>query len=254
MDVSLNEEWQISFIFLVLIYYIVSGGFRVITGICFWGTVIPFMILFPLSFFSLEFAHVNHLLPLFNHSFKEIVGSSKSMLFQFLGFETLFMFYPFIKNPERSQKWAHFGLLFTILLYLFVTIITFLYFSEAHLKHTIWPSLTVLNIAEIPIVERFEYVVVSFWFLLVLPNISIKLWAACRGVKKMVNIKQRTILFIFLLLFFFLANILEDDRQIEQVNDLYSKIGFCFVYFYIPFLFLFIHIKQKITKQHHSNI
>ncbi|WMX58567.1 GerAB/ArcD/ProY family transporter (plasmid) [Peribacillus sp. R9-11] len=36
------------------------------------------------------------------------------MVFQFLGFETLLMFYPFIKNPEKSKKWARFGVLFTI--------------------------------------------------------------------------------------------------------------------------------------------
>ncbi|MGD6804458.1 GerAB/ArcD/ProY family transporter [Rossellomorea vietnamensis] len=244
----LMKTWQISFIFLILLYYIISGGFRVITGICFWGTIIPFMILTPISSFALEFADINRLLPIFNHSLTEIAGSSKSMVFQFLGIETLFMFYPFLKNPEKSQRWAHFGLLFTIIFYLFVTILTFLYFSEPHLKHTIWPSITLMKIAEIPIIERFEYIVVSFWFLLVLPNISVKLWAACRGVKKMINIKQRTILFIFLLLFLLFSNLLEDFKQIEQIQDICSKIGFSLLYFYIPFLFVVIQVKHKLSK------
>jgi spore germination protein (amino acid permease) len=244
----LMKTWQISFIFLILFYYVVSSGFRVITGVCFWGAVIPFIILFPLLIFPLEFAHFNNLFPLFNHSVKEILVSFKAMSLQFLGFETLFMFYPFIKNPERSQKWAHFGVLFTMLLYLIVTIVTFVFFNEGHLKHLIWPTLTSLKIAEMPVIERIEYIVVSIWLLVVLPNISLKLWVACRGVKKLVNINQRIILFIFLFLFFFLANVLEDHRQIEQLVDLYLHIGFYFVYLYIPFLFFTIHIKQKITK------
>ncbi|WP_397444206.1 GerAB/ArcD/ProY family transporter [Peribacillus sp. R9-11] len=66
-----------SVIFLFLLYYIASIGFRVITVVCFWRTVIPFVFLFPLLFFSLKFAQFNHLLPLFNHSVKEILGSSK---------------------------------------------------------------------------------------------------------------------------------------------------------------------------------
>ena len=41
----LMNTWQIGLVFLILIYYIVSSGFRVIAGICFWGTVIPLLIL-----------------------------------------------------------------------------------------------------------------------------------------------------------------------------------------------------------------
>ncbi|WMX58777.1 GerAB/ArcD/ProY family transporter [Peribacillus sp. R9-11] len=244
----LMKTWQISLILLVLIYYIVSGGFRVITGMCFWGTIIPFIILFPLNFFSLEFANFNHLLPIFNHSVKEIVSSSKNMLFQYVGFETLFMFYPFIKNPERSQKWAHFGLLFSSLLYLIIALITFVFFSEGHLNHTIWPTITQMKIAKFPLIERVEFIVVSIWLLLVLPNISVKIWAGCRGIKKLVNVKQRISLFIVLVLFFIIANVLKEKIQIERLNEIYSNIAFYFVYLYIPFLFFYIHIKHKITK------
>lgn len=129
-------------IFLFLLYYIVSSGFRVITGVSFWGTVIPFF-LFPLLFFSLEF---NHLLPLFNHSVNEILGSYKKMIFQVSWLWDSLMFYPFIKNTEKSKKLVHFGVLFTIFLYLSITIITFVFFNEEHLKHTIWPTLTYLKL------------------------------------------------------------------------------------------------------------
>lgn len=244
----LMKTWQISVIFLFLLYYIVSSGFRGITGMCFWGTVIPLVFLFPLLFFSLEFAQFNHLLPLFNHSVKEILGSSKTMVFQFLGFETLLMFYPFIKNPEKSKKWAHFGVLFTIFLYFFLTIITFAFFNEEHLKHTIWPTLTLLKIAEMPFIERVEYIVVSLCFLVVLPHISQHLWTVCRGLKKLLNIKQRISLFICLFLFFLFSNVLESHKQIERLASLYSSVGFYFIYLYVPFLFLTINIKQKLTK------
>jgi spore germination protein (amino acid permease) len=244
----LMKTWQISLILLVLIYYVVSGGFRVITGMCFWGTIIPFIILFPLNFFSLEFANFHNLLPVFNHSVKEIVSSSKAMLFQYVGFETLFMFYPFIKNPDRSQKWAHFGLLFTSLLYLIIALISFVFFSEGQLNHTIWPTLTQMKIAKFPLIERVEFIVVSFWLLLVLPNISVKIWAGCRAIKKVINVKQRISLFIVLVLFFIIANVLKERSQIERLNEIYSNIAFYFVYLYIPFLFLYIHIKHKITK------
>lgn len=242
----LMKPWQIGSIFLVLFYYIVSGGFRTIIGICFWGTIIPFFILFPLSMFAFEYVNLNHVLPVLNHSITEILGSAKTMFVQYLGFETLFMLYPFIKNPEKSKRWAHLSVFVITILYLYVTILTFLYFSEEHLKHTTWPSITLMKIAEIPLIERFEYVVVSFWFLLVLPNICIKLWSACRAVRKLINIKQRTILAVFLILLLVFSNMVEDSRQIDLLVDISSKVGFYVVYLYIPFLFLVINIKEKI--------
>lgn len=65
-----------------------------------------------------------------------------------------------------------------------MTIVTFVYFSEGQLKHTLWPTLTLLKIAQVPIIERFEYIVVSLWLLVVLPTITLHLWSACRGVRK----------------------------------------------------------------------
>lgn len=244
----LMSTWQISIVFLVLIYYIVSSGFRVITGVCFWGAVLPFLFLFPLVLFPLEFAHFNNLFPFFNHSVKEILESSKTMLFQFLGFETLFMFYPFIKNPAKSEKWAHYGTLFSALLYLLVTIVTFVFFSEGQLKHIIWPTLTLIKIAEIPLIERFEYIVVSLWLLVVLPSISLNLWSACRGVRRLVHCKQHILLLIFLVSFFLLSNVLEDRSLIRQFATVHSDIGFYFVYVYIPLIFIIILLRQKWMK------
>jgi spore germination protein (amino acid permease) len=242
----LMKTWQISIPFLMLIYYTVSSGFRVITGICFWGTVIPFIILTPLNFFALEFAQWNHLLPLFNHSAMDILSSSKEMSFQYLGFEPLFMFYPFVKNSGKSQKWAHFGLLFSTLLYLVIALISFAFFSKEHLKNTLWPTLNLMKITQFPLIERVEYIVVSIWLLSILPNVSLKIWAACRCLKKLVNLKQRLSLLIVLVLFFFLANLLFENSLIVRLGEIYSKIAFYFVYLYIPFLFVFIYIKKKL--------
>ncbi|WP_081415813.1 GerAB/ArcD/ProY family transporter [Peribacillus kribbensis] len=58
------------------------------------------------------------------------------MLFQYLGFEPLFMFCPFIKNSGKLQKWTHLGLLFSTLLYLVIALISLAFFSQEHLNNT----------------------------------------------------------------------------------------------------------------------
>ncbi len=241
----LMNTWQIGLVFLILIYYIVSSGFRVIAGICFWGTVIPLLILPPLNLFAIDYADINNILPLFNHSLTDILGSSKTMFFQYLGFEAILMFYPFLKKPEKSKKWAHLCVFFITLLYLYIAFLTFLYFSEEYLKHTNWPSISIMKIAEFPIIERFEIVVVSIWFLLALPNICIKLWAACRGARKITNIKQRTFLILFLILMLCIGNLIENKDQIQSLSQLFSKVGLYLIFLYLPVLYLLIKIKKS---------
>ena len=50
--------WIFSLIFLLLVYYVISGGFRIVTGICFFGVVLPsyllFTFLFPVEFVLLS--------------------------------------------------------------------------------------------------------------------------------------------------------------------------------------------------------
>lgn len=50
----------------------------------------------------------------------------------------------------------------------------------------------------------------------------------------------------------------ENDNKVALINlsnekdDIYSKIAFYFLYCYIPFLFVFIYMKQKIMKQQNN--
>ncbi|MFC5529731.1 GerAB/ArcD/ProY family transporter [Cohnella yongneupensis] len=241
----LMKTWQISIIFLLLIYYIVSGGFRVITGVCFWGVVIPFLILFPLVFFPLEFARFSNLLPFFHHSLNEIWISTREMLPPLLGFESLLLFYPFIKNPEKSQKWAHIGVMFSIFIYLTVAIVSFLLFNPARLPHVIWPTIHMIKIVELPFIERFEYIVVSMWCLAVLPKICLSLWGACRALKNVIPIKQRAVLILFVLACGIILNVLDERRMIEFAEDVYDHIGFYFVCAYVPIIFIITQMKKS---------
>ncbi|MDF2680395.1 MAG: spore gernimation protein [Brevibacillus sp.] len=187
----LMPTWSMSILVILLLYYIVSGGFRAVTGICLFGVTLPFLLIAPLFVFPLEYVHPNNILPLFSHTVHELFMSAKEVIFNFAGFELLFFYYPFIKNPQQSQKWAHAALLFTTVLYLALTMITFMFFTEGELDNILWPTLTMIKIIEIPIIQRIEFIVVSLWLIVVLPNICLNVWAVTRGMKQLFNLKQR---------------------------------------------------------------
>ncbi|REE88542.1 spore germination protein (amino acid permease) [Paenibacillus taihuensis] len=239
----------ISVVLVSFIYYTVSGGFRTVTGLCFLGFLMTLIFIIPENLSLLPYLHPLNLMPLLNHSITDILLSSKSMLYQFLGFEALLLFYPFIKSPEKSQKWAHSMVFFVTLLYLMVLIVTFMYFSEGQLREISWPTLNMLKIIETPVFQRVEYLAISLWLLKNLSGICLSLWAACRGMKSVVlQIKPRMSLLAFLVGFLILECFLKDRSSFRWMAEFYSDVGLYFIYGYIPLMFIATQLRKTWNK------
>jgi hypothetical protein len=159
------------------------------------------------------------------------------MTLSMLGFETLLIFYPFVSNPEKSKKWAHLGVFTTSILYLFLTVVTFAYFSEGKLEKNIWATLSIWKIIELPFVERMEYIGIANWCLIILPNVCLFLWCSSRLAKRVFHTKHRTTLIIITILVFCVMQMFEDRKLINDLNNYLGHIGFYMGYVYIPILF-----------------
>lgn len=242
------STWFVCLLLLFLAYYAINGGFRVVVGVGFFGFLIPFLGVLGAFGFPLKYLHLENLLPIWNHSFSQILSSSKEMTLSYLGIGTMLMAFPFIKKPSSSQKWAHAANGFTILIYLFVGVISFGYFSEGMLKNAIWPTLTMMKIVELPFLERFEHVFVPLWLLTLLPNVVYTLWASSRGVKRLFNIKQRNVVRVLMVMVFVGALFLPDHRSITMYGKIISQFAFYFLYGYIPILWLIQLVGSKVRK------
>lgn len=238
-------HWVFIVIIILIAYSYVTGGFRVVTGIAFLGVIYGLPLLF-VKYFPIREGDIGNLFPIFDLSLKELYSASRGMTLNYLGFEVLFMFYPFIKDPPKSQKWAHYGVLCSMFIYLFTALVSFAYFDQVQLKTTIWATLTLWKIVDLTIIERFEYVGISLWFFVVLPNICIGLWSASRGMHRLFSMSQRNSLRIICILIFIFAFLLKDREQIDLLNNTMSEIGFYTIYGYIPLLFILQFIIMKV--------
>lgn len=241
-------HWVFIAIIILICYSYVTGGFRIVTGIAFLGVIYGLPLLF-VKYFPIRESYLGSLLPVFDLSFKELLSASKGMTLNYLGFEVLFMFYPFIKDPPKSQKWAHYAVLFSMFLYLLTALVSFAYFDQNQLKTTIWATLTLWKIVDLTIIERFEYVGISLWFFVVLPNMCIGLWSASRGMHRLFSMTQRNALRILCLMIFISAVFLKDREQIDLLNQKMSEIGFYTIYGYIPMLFILQLIIMKVRNK-----
>ncbi|HET7578344.1 MAG TPA: GerAB/ArcD/ProY family transporter [Bacillales bacterium] len=241
--------WVICVLMLFLTYYAINGGFRVVVGVCFFGFFIPIIGVTWAFAFPFEYMHFRNLLPILNHSFSDIMLSTKLMTLSYLGFCSLLMAYPFIDKPRASQKWAHIGNGFTILVYFFIGILSFGYYSPGLLMKTIWPTLTMMKIVQIPFLERFEHIFIPIWLLTMMPNVVLTLWVASRGAKRLFNIKQRNTLRILIVMVFVAAAFFFPDRRsVTMLNKSYADFAFYFLYAYLPILWLVQFVRYKVRK------
>ncbi|KAB2333431.1 GerAB/ArcD/ProY family transporter [Bacillus mesophilum] len=235
-------------IFVILIYYCLTGGFRVVTGICVLGTIIP-LYLYLTFLFPLKYTHMHNLLPIWNHSIKEMSVATKDMALSYLGFSTLLMYYPYIKHAKSSQKWAHYGNILTCFIYLFLMIITIGYFSEKQISHHIWATLSLWKIVELPFVERFEYIGITSWVLMILPNICLFVWAAAQGIGRIIKIKQKKVVLFILLIVYILTVLINGRDQIDSLNHLTANLGLYMLFGYIPIICLYSYVRSKFKEK-----
>jgi spore germination protein (amino acid permease) len=237
--------WSLSIAFLLLCYYMISSGFRVVAGIAF-VSIFMLIIVMALLMLPLKYAHFSNLLPVFNHSIKDIMLATKDSTYTMLGFETILMFYPFIKNAEKSQKYAQYGLAFSNIFYLSSVLITFWFFSEEQLSQTIWSQLSMTKVISLPVIERLEYIVISLYAAIVISSVVITFWAANRGIREVFGMKQKYALRFLAVVAFILCEILSERHLINMSISFLSNTYLLIVFGYIPLLTLiFVWYKKR---------
>ncbi|MCP3026827.1 GerAB/ArcD/ProY family transporter [Halobacillus sp. A5] len=237
-------------VFLMLIYYLVIGGFRLVTGFCMISVILTLPLLL-LKFFPIDVGSVNYLYPAIEHSLTDLLKSAKATILSFLGIELLFVFYPFIKHPQRSVKWAHFGVFFTVLIYLATALVAFIYYSEEQLEHVTWGTISLWKIVEFPFIERFEYIGIALWVYVIVPNICLAMWGASRIPKRLFNANQKLMIVVYCAILYILTLFLDDREIVEKINTFTSQVGF-YVLLYIPLLFVITKVFYKVRNQHES--
>lgn len=240
------ETWPLALALLLLVYYIVAGGFRVIVGICMFSLLRNLTLITLI--FTADYFHFNNLSPIMDHSLNDIIRASKEFTFPYLGVETLFFCYTFIRTPKKSQKWAHLANFVMILFCLMGIFISLLLFKSEQLSNEIWVQLTKYKFVHFPFIERFEFIGAVSQILWVIPIICFCLWASSRMFKFLFNVKQLTVLPILLILVFTAVCLIPGRSLVEAVQIMLSKIGFYIIYAYIPFLFLVDIVRMKVRR------
>ncbi|MEW8969644.1 GerAB/ArcD/ProY family transporter [Mesobacillus jeotgali] len=241
-------NWLLSLTLVYLVYYGLNGGLRTVVGVSFFSVVLSLWLILLLAY-PFQFTNWDYLFPMFEAKITEILRGAKQMTFTVIGFEIIYVIYPFLKEKDRVHKYMQYGLGFTTLLYLALMVVSLAYFSGGQLERTIWGTLSLFKIVRFPFIERFEYVAITFWVLLILPNLMLYMWAATRGISRIFNKKEQKVSWM-LLLFVFLTLLYPLTRaQINMFNDYFARGALYIVFVYPLFLFGAVLIKKKLSRK-----
>ncbi|UJL47529.1 GerAB/ArcD/ProY family transporter [Virgibacillus sp. NKC19-16] len=235
-----------------LIIYSVLGGIRVIVGVSFIFFFLSIWVIFLLIDPALQ-ADISHFRPMFQASFTELIHGAYATSYTFMGFEILFLIYPFIQNKEKAKKPVYMAIVWTAAIILIITVISIGFFSPEQMKTREWALLNLYKMQSLPFLERFDYIVVTTWMMVVLPNMLLLTWGMTYGLKRLYRIPQKITLYITAALLVISCFFLDNHFLIQEFTNRTSKAGFWLVYIYPLLLLPLVFAKKKWRRKKGGN-
>lgn len=194
----------------------VLGKYSVVIFVLFlW---MPFAVIIPLGKFEYLY-----LLPILKEGAGPILATIKTTIFSFLGFETAFFFYPYLRKKSSAILGMTIANLISLVIYLVTTIVCFGYFSPDEIQTYTWPTISLFKVTELAFIERLDIIFLSFYLLIVsavwLPYSYLGAYSSSNLFKKN---REQVILFLFflglLILAFFWTPTFTQLKSIETIS------------------------------------
>ena len=137
---------------------------------------------------------VEHLLPLFQADWKQVVKGASTALFSYTGFEVALVFMGAYQEPKKAFR-SYLTAIFVITLfgYWFTYLVCMAVFGKEELIRLAWPVLELVKAVHIPgmIFERLESAVVSIWVIAVFTTLTNTMFAIVQTLQEFLGLADR---------------------------------------------------------------
>jgi spore germination protein (amino acid permease) len=233
-----TPDYALMLLFMIPTYMLIRGGVRIISRyavfVFFFTLWLAVVILIPL-----KDSHWVYLLPVLKEGWMPVLYAAKTTIIAFLGFEFTYILYPYLKNKQSAVKGIVIANTLTLMAYLLITLVCFVYFNPNGISEFIWPTLTLVKPIHFPFLERFEIVFLSFYLFVISTSVVPYAFSATYGINQLFNKKRLQLPTYILLSLFVLAPFLITP-SLEQTDAMREWWGLAsyFVAYAFPVVFL----------------
>lgn len=247
-----TPAYIVMLLLLIPTYVIVRNGPRILGRyvelVILLSLWIPLVYLLPL-----KDAHWLRLFPVLKEGWKPVFGALPSTLYYHIGFSTTFILYPFLKNKRMASAGIVISYTLTMLMYVFITVICFVYFSPDEIISYNEPTINVLKAIEFKIISRIEVLFLSFYLLIFslswIPTMYMSVFCTTWLIGKQDHRNHLRLLWLFIAVgtYFFMPTFFQSERM----NTLLGQIGFVVEYIAPGCLLLYVWIHDRLGWRKH---
>ncbi|PAE39396.1 GerAB/ArcD/ProY family transporter [Bacillus sp. 7884-1] len=243
-----------SYILLILFtipsYLIIHGGVR---NIARYAELVFLMSIwmYLVYLIPLKDSHWINLLPLFKEGLQPLLLSIKTTVFSFLGFEITLFLYPYLKKKQLASIGIIIANTLSMLVYLYITIICFAFFSPDEITKFFEPTLYILRIIEFKFVERVDIIVMSFYIIVISKVwIPYMLFTVMSTSQILNNQDYKKLLFLLLVLFVLVTGIINPSFNANtSLMKILEKFGFIIAFVFPICFWFYMSVSDRIFRR-----
>lgn len=187
----LTPSWILISLVVFVGLYMVTTELAIIARFLVLASFI-FVIYIAFGFYPLKDANITYILPIGNTGAKDIVKGIYPAILSFVGFGTFLTFAKYTNGKALQKiKVASIANAFVTFIYLFIVLITLLFFSPEEIILVPEPVLYVVKSFTFKVIERPDLLFTSIWVVLVITTYALFMYVASLGVQEIFQMRKR---------------------------------------------------------------
>jgi len=136
-----------------------------------------FLVFMPIGVFKQS--SVLNIMPIGDTGIVSIMKGAKETAYSYSGIELIFLLYPLLEEKKKFLKCSSASIGITIFVYTWVTFLAIFYLGIDISPKFFWPTIALADSINIPIINSFRFIFISFWALVMIKGLATYYYASC---------------------------------------------------------------------------
>lgn len=238
------------YVFLIVLgIFTAKRGIKLIGKLC---TITFYMVLVIVivSFFIIKEGSILNVSPIFGSGIKNIALGSIDSGYDYALIELVFIIYPFIDDKTKTQKAILKSVVYTCVIYTWITFISIYYMGYSIINKTSWAFFSVTEAIKLEVLNNFRYIFIFLWLIIAIKSSALINYICGFFIE---NIKGKkvdlgTYMFIGGLVIVLVFKYYPEQISRNKVIDITAKYSIIFNCIYVTLIAILIFINKKRIK------